>query len=404
MKKIFFACMVAAAMVSCSDDEAVMKQQTDASKISYSVVTETPTRATDIYCPNNMPTSFKVSAKSGTSTFFDGDVVNKSGNTWVDATNRYWPASGSLDFFAYVNDNNTFDWNTTAPTFTDFTVNPDVASQTDLLYAVSMNNTKPDANATDKNVNLNFRHALSQVVFRAKNTNPSIYVEVSGVSVVQVNSTATFTFPTENTDGNIAHGATSGTLSYNGWSTPTTPTTYSVDLDTPVAVTCIKGDTENTSDVVSITEYSTADDGSHGDEQNFGGAMLLIPQTGEKAVFTQGSNTLPTTGVYFKVKCKIWNVATPSATGEKATDDILLYPVIATGETGESTAAADILIPVDINWTPGMKYIYTFVFGNGNGGWDPDGPKPVFVPITFDVTVDEFIPVTNEDVTLDTNS
>jgi hypothetical protein len=56
------------------------------------------------------------------------------------------------------------------------------------------------------------------------------------------------------------------------------------------------------------------------------------------------------------------------------------------------------VIPVSFDWEPGKKYIYTFVFGEGNGGYeggeDPDSPTPgvdpVLTPITYTVTVDDF--------------
>ena len=45
-------------------------------------------------------------------------------------------------------------------------------------------------------------------------------------------------------------------------------------------------------------------------------------------------------------------------------------------------------------WKQGKRYIYTLIFGEGGGfnpDPDPENPEPVLVPITFDVTVDEFV-------------
>lgn len=405
MKKILLGGMIALALASCTNDD-VIQEQTDSSKIGFSVTTQGTSRASDIYCANNMMNSFKVSAKMDNATFFEGDEVTRSGDTWVNSATRYWPASGALDFYAYTNDNGTFVWDpTAAPTFTDYEVASDVASQSDLVYAVAAGQTK----AANSTVALNFRHALSQIVFRAKNTNPNLYVEVTGVSVVNVNGKGTYTFPTASTTTNVAHGTASGTVpaAQGTWDEANFSglTSYSTTFDT-VPVVCIKGETENTSDVVNLTEYAAAEDGSHGNETaaDFAGAMLLLPQNIAKAEFVQGSKQLPETGVYFKVTCKIWNVATPGADGTKSADDVLLYPAIAEGSTAATTPAGEVLIPVSIDWQQGMKYIYTFVFGDGNGGWDPTGPDPVLVPITFDVSVDEFIPVANQDINLDTNA
>jgi hypothetical protein len=55
--------------------------------------------------------------------------------------------------------------------------------------------------------------------------------------------------------------------------------------------------------------------------------------------------------------------------------------------------------PKDINgkneqvWKQGKRYVYTLIFGEGGGfnpDPDPENPEPVLVPITFDVTVDNF--------------
>lgn len=71
---------------------------------------------------------------------------------------------------------------------------------------------------------------------------------------------------------------------------------------------------------------------------------------------------------------------------------------------GES---AKVAIPVSaITWEQGKKYIYTFIFGEGGGYVPPteddDEPEPVLVPISFTVTVDDFIPVNEIEVDMDT--
>ncbi len=50
-------------------------------------------------------------------------------------------------------------------------------------------------------------------------------------------------------------------------------------------------------------------------------------------------------------------------------------------------------------WEPGKKYVYTFVFGSGDGGYDggdgtdpdPDTtPDPVLTKISYTCTIDDF--------------
>lgn len=389
MKKILLGCIVTLGLASCSNDNVVMEQN-DANKINFSVTTQGNSRATDIYCPNNMFDSFTVCATDGTNTFFEGDVATVVDGKWQTSITRYWPNSGTLSFYAHVNGDDSFVWNSAAaPTFANFAPATDVASQLDLLYAVAAGKSKPAEGTAD--VPLNFRHALSQIVFKAKNTNPNLYIEISGVSVCQVDGNGTFTFPTASTEGNLPHTNPAGNPVQGTWATNNV-SSYSVNFDaTPVI--CVKGEEGNTSDVVNLTDNTGNAD--HQTDNAFGPAMLLLPQTTAACAITETSR--PATGVYFAVKCKIWNVATPNADGIAADNDVVLYP-------SASDEPQDVLIPVSIVWEQGKKYIYTFVFGNGNGGWtpDPEDPDPVLVPITFDVTVDEFLPVENQDIEMST--
>ena len=83
------------------------------------------------------------------------------------------------------------------------------------------------------------------------------------------------------------------------------------------------------------------------------------------------------------MKCKIYNVA--GSEFNPATDKVLY----------NGNAA----IPVAIDWKQGKRYIYTFTFNNGNGGWtpNPDDPKPVLTAIDYSVSVDDFVPVDGGD-------
>lgn len=62
---------------------------------------------------------------------------------------------------------------------------------------------------------------------------------------------------------------------------------------------------------------------------------------------------------------------------------------------GETVAETD--QPAAQVWKQGKRYVYTLIFGEG-GGFNPENPdpenpdpEPVLVPITFDVTVDNFV-------------
>lgn len=380
MKKILFSAALALVFVSCSRDE-VVEVNRDGDEIRFGVVTDAATRAADAYCNNNLPGAFNVWAKYNNATYIDGDLIQKEGSAWVNKTGvRYWPKTGNVTFYAQVNAGTAFRWNDGAPTIKDYTVDTDVTKQNDLLYAVK------SQGRSDNPVTLNFRHALSQIVFQARNTNANLYVEIKGVTICKLGNVNTFTYNSADTDKNIVnHTGTTGTIDYDeSWGTwkplKGGTTNYPVEF-TPVPV-------PGNNDVRYLTKT---------DKEFSSNAMLLLPQTTTAWVpATDNGTPDKQDGTYFLVDCKIWNVAGASY----APSDVVLW---------EGPAA----IPVAFNWEQGKKYIYTFVFGNGNGGYDPEpdpdpdpdptpDPEPVLIPITFEVTVDDFVPVANQDIAMET--
>ena len=382
MKKIISGIAVLMLLVSCSKEE-VIDVNHDGDEITFDVVTNSATRAADVYCNNNMPEGFYVSAISGGQTYIDKDQIANEDGSWVNKSGvRYWPAT-PVDFYAYYNDNGSYQWSVAegkaVAKFVNFKVNDDVAAQQDLIYAVKTNQSKPEEDAANTPVALNFRHALSQIVFQAKNTNANLYVEISGVKVVNVGNTNTFTFPSANTDNNIEEhtGATTDYPSdaQRGTWEPLAAGTAVYGVTFPDAA--VNGDSQ-------IVALTTTDDGAKDGEFN-SNTMLLLPQNTtavdiDKQFGTDG-------GSYFLVNCIIKNVS-----GEQVSDnDVYLWGDNSTGAWQHKELA----IPVAFSWEQGKKYIYTLVFGEGNGGYDPDPeepkPDPVLVPITFTVSVDDFV-------------
>lgn len=380
MKKIISGIAVLMLLVSCSKEE-VIDVNHDGDEITFDVVTNSATRAADVYCNNNMPKEFYVSAISDGMSYIDKDHIAYENDSWVNKSGvRYWPET-AVDFYAYYNDNGSYRWSVAegkaVAKFVDFEVNDNVAAQQDLIYAVKTNQSKPGEDAANTPVALNFRHALSQIVFQAKNTNANLYVEISGVDVVNVGDTNTFTFPSVDTDNNIVdhEGATTDYPSEaQGWGTwePLAAGTAVYGVTFPAAA--VKGNSQ-------IVALTTTDDGEKDGEFN-ANTMLLLPQT--TTAWDAESKLGETTGSYFLVNCIIKNVKNGN---EVADDDVYLW--------GAANAPKKLAIPVAFNWEQGKKYIYTLVFGEGNGGYEPDPedptPDPVLVPITFTVTVDDFV-------------
>lgn len=373
MKKIVLIvpALLALAAVSCTKSEVL---ETNSGEIRFNVVANKATKAADVYCNKNMPGEFMVYAVSDGKTYIDGDRIVRTGSDWENQSGvRYWPET-AVDFYAHVNAGTNFIWSTeSAPTIKDFTPNPTVADQLDLLYAV-----KTAQNKKSTPVELNFRHALSQIVFNAKNTNENLYVEIKGVKIVNVGGTNTFTYPTTDTDSKFESHDGTGALPSTGagsWAVLTSgASSYEVDFN---AVPVVGNST--------VVDLTTANDS--GKEFN-SQAMLLLPQTTTAWVPSKDSNTPSenNTGSYFLIDCAIWNVADGTAVDKDT--DVQLW--------GEGGNTKELSIPVAFTWEQGKKYIYTLVFGQGNGGYDPDpdpddpDPKPVLVPIDFTVSVDDF--------------
>ena len=383
--KCIWGALALIAMASCSQDDVVSIQQDE---IKFSAVANKATRAADVYCNNNLPELFKVYANhtvdGGSSTYINGDEITYSDGAWTNSTGkRFWPEEGSLDFYAHVNAGDCFTWTSgNVPSIIGYTVDTDVTKQNDLMYAVKTEQTKED-NST-AGVILNFRHALSQIVFQAKNTNKNFFVEIEGVTIGNIISKADFTYPSADTDDNVDDHTQSATSSFADasqgvWEMSDEATdikNYPVSFD--------KVEVPGDGEICSLT--STNETGQEFSDN----ALLLIPeQNGTDATLAWDPVTTPkvadATGTYFLIKCKIRNVAGD----EVADDDVYLW--------GTASEAKELAIPVSLTWKQGVKYIYTFVFGEGIGGYDPEGEE-VLVPITFSVTVDDFTSPTSNDI------
>lgn len=410
MKKVLLGTLAVLTLAACSKDEVIQQNPND--EITFSVVTnKAVSRAADGYCNKSLPGSFVVWARhkaadaSDYTSYFKGEQYDKpaSGNTYTqnDGTKRYWPESGKLDFFALVNSQGTPTWkenptgSEVALTVTNYQVETTPGAQKDFMYAVTTEQTTKTATT------LNFRHALSQIEFQAKNENSKIYVKISGVKVMNVKDQGTFALPVTSTatpyvgtpESGDKHTTLPGDPTINNqgkWSSKTgtaqyTITTLKADAteiteSTKVVVGVPKGD-----DPVSLTVTDPAKK-----EYNYN-TLYVLPQSFGTSADTQlwngtdplmdGSTYKTTTGAYLILTCQIFNVAGASYAGT----DIAVW-----GKDG----AKDIAIKLPNNeWEQGKRYVYTFTFTtDGNGGYNPeDNNNPVLTPITLNVTVDDFV-------------
>ena len=380
MKKYYFLAAGLLLMLgSCSQDD-IVEANLGADEIRFAAVTNGVTRAADIYNPNpeNMPASFQVSAMSQNKVYISDDKIEKQGSSWVNTTGtRYWPED-AVDFYAHVNAGETiFKLNNGAPTFNNFSVASDVGNQVDLLYAVKTEQTKKETPVT-----LNFRHALSQIVFKARNESENIFVQIKGVKVMNVKGSGTYTFPTASTDPNLPTADAANSNSRGSWALTNDNANYEVNFN----LVDVKGSKTNPTAVNLSDEEGTA--------------LMLMPQTTTAwDPKTAPKPSVGNTNSYLLVDCVIYNVADGSATPLPG-DNVCLW---GKKEENGSYTTKELAIPVKFAWEEGKKYTYTLVFGNGNGGYNPDpdpgtDPDPVLVPISFEITVDEFLDGGNYDV------
>lgn len=367
MKKLFLFCGIAAmAFCSCSNDENIkVETSPENSYIKFApTVGNMMSRAiTTTSSLNQFVVNAYLTQEENTSVYIQNLEMNKTNGVWSGAQNYFWPHSGMMRFYSYspanltVNMPSAAEFASNAPSI-EYIANSDSELQKDLLYAVN-NVNGMDAYANDsKTVNVNFRHALSQIVFSAKNINPKWILDISDVTICNIKSQGTYTLPTETTAPlTSADSDVKGSWTYKN-ATHDYPTKF-VDVESIG------------SEPIELT--STAN-----------GSLLVLPQT-TSAWNPKTDPYCDNKGAYFMIRCKIRQIIGDGTA--------LLWPSKLTD------AAGNVAIPVNINWEEGKKYTYTFIFGEGAGYIPPTGTdggdtvipgSEVLAPIRISVDIDDF--------------
>lgn len=369
---IYGVVLSAVVLSGCSQEEVVSIRQEG---ICYSVFAMNQTRAADSYCNNNLPPSFNVWAQiPGGNLYIDNDEIKRNdAGVWVDVNGtRYWPEGKTLNFFAHVNGGDNFKFNDGNPTFDNFVVNGDVSDQLDLMYAVNKGENGDGVGNNGAPVSLNFRHALSQVCFKAKNSTKNLDITIKSVAVGHLTDGGTYSFPAGNTDKNIVDGGhdniNEGLQNGNRgvWTLNTTyDKVYTTYTDVPGGVLM---ETSETPETVNLTVPTV------GHQSGWKNVLTLMPQT--VAAWNPENKGTDYNGAYFLIDVDM-------------VDD----------ESDVTIHSGQLALPVSIDWKEGYRYIYTFIFGEGtNGGYnpDPENPKPILSAISYTLTVDDFIPVVGD--------
>lgn len=168
-------------------------------EIGFRVQTDGDARSNDC-CKTE---SFSITAYDGVDNYYGGnaDLVSSrdNGMTWTSDHRRYWPDNRPADwkgltFYAcsqYGNGRMNMDGDT--PEIREFKVPDKVEMQHGLMYAVTRD---VDVNADDGIVNLNFRNALSEISFTARNQNPEYAdIEIISIEVGGIRGEGNYCFP-----------------------------------------------------------------------------------------------------------------------------------------------------------------------------------------------------------------
>lgn len=383
MKKVIFGTALAsmALLSACSSDNELANVETSANNaIGFHVVgNKAETRATIIDNNNITKTDFKVyafTADKGEAYMgsndegmgWNGINIKHDGTKWDYAQSsdlRYWPESTPLNFYA-VNPG-TFEDNSFAAgmqgncqwtiahdkqqisymgtdTYNTEHKNP---ANIDLMYAIAKGKTYSNTSGI---VQMQFRHILSQVVFKAKTKYDDMDVEINGMKFHNFQLSGIFTFPEEEA---------------------TAPTR--TDWTQTGAVMGAKTVGMNT-DKIQITKKDVATDISTNKP------LLFIPQ-----------------------ELKAWKTSTTSAKAKIDADtDKESYLEISCRikQKGEYVFGKDgfktLYVPFGAIWEPGKRYIYTLIFG---GGYDDQG-NPILMPINFNAVTSDWVDGTDSGINM----
>lgn len=256
-----------------------------------------------------------------------------------------------------------------------YTVPEDVAEQVDIMYAqkdLAEGEYTNTSEAYTNGVPLNFHHALSQIVFKAKIADKEdedgdteadyVTAHVNSITVKNVHGAGTFNMgdassilgESEYLDGDLEGMGYDNTL----WTV--------AEGDTKEASYTIEAG-ENTawSEITSI-EAAELTDGTVGIET----ALMLLPQnleglgisslTGASSANEEQFATLTDqTGSYLVVNCRV----------EYKRDNGEVVAIVGSTDAAEGADGyyANLYIPIGTQWNPGYKYVYTLIFSADSG-------------------------------------
>ena len=345
-------------LMSCSEEEIANVETSSRNAIGFNVLSNAAeTRATPTTPSNLTSTDFDVFAFTADGTVFmgtdhmvfghDGVNIVYKDNKW-DYKNagdlRYWPTE-ALDFYAFnpgtVSDDMVgfYSWEVTKDVQKiRYSCIDEYGAGThanyDVMYAIAKDRTKDMNNGV---VKFNFKHILSQVVFKAKTEYDNMQVDINMIKIYNVKIGGVFTLPAAaDVTGNWSDldGLPSEA---SGLGIFTVVKDKSITVDGNATVTDITTDTPMLNRPQTLTAWN-------------------VSETATKTT-TQANEAKQ---CYLSISCKI-----------RQSGAYLL---------GSASEYKTIYVPFGDTWVAGKRHIYTLIFG---GGYNDQG-EAVLNPIQFD--------------------
>ena len=359
-----------ALLMGCSDEEIANVETSSRNAIGFNVLSNAAeTRATPTTNTNLKNTDFDVFAFTADGTAFMGKVDTEYGhdgvnivykdNKW-DYKNandlRYWP-SEALDFYAFnpgtVSEDMMMNYMWEASGTVQkisYACIDEYGSGThanyDVMYAIAKGQTKDKNNGV---VRFNFKHILSQVVFKAKTEYDNMQVNIKDIKIFNVKMGGVYTLPAT-ADG-------TGSWAVGDWPESSTGGGF---------ITVVQGKS------IEVNSNTTATDISEKTP------MLNIPQT-----------------------LTAWTVSAPNKSKLEADNAKQCYLSITCKIQqsgvyllGSADSYGAIYVPFGDTWVAGKRHIYTLIFG---GGYTDQGVA-VLNPIQFDAETTGWVDADNKDV------
>lgn len=349
MKKVIYFALVALILTACSNEEDLGKSSSSKKEIGFKATVGSNTRASQGFCSRNQPGELYVWAcvpdGSGYKPYFERNIYTygMDDDFYTSSSKRYWPDS-DIRFYAFpfggCGIHYTPKWTSDGSTMEfDYTNPKEPESQFDLMYAAS-GDVQADEYDGSFYTDLYFRHALSQIEFKAKTEKEDYYVEVVGVKITNIKGAGHYVLPTVTDNYYTGHAGFPGNdyrTTRGTWSNLSGNVYCEATFD-PVTFTKADGSVSLTE--ADTEEYGGKTDGgtiSTGLKEYNKNTMYLIPQD------ARGTGKIV-------LKLKVWKMSDPSK-GHQASDKPI-FP-----KSGSDYAEKELNIPTI--WMEGKHYIYT---------------------------------------------